>query len=155
MQKVSDIIKNSSILAIIWIWNWRPVELQQITIFPIINISIIDSFNSLEFYTKNMLKSNLRVRVSKTISCPSDFSLNTKLGMHKVMTNSVLIKNIIKIANSLIILNPPCIRYLQLTVLDQSLHLLSLWLRNVLIPILEKHNLCHKIFSIWLSCQSI
>ena len=119
MQKVSNMSKHATIFQTVWVrYSW-PVEFKKTTIFSFINISIIYPLNSLNLKSKKMFNGHLRMWMPKTISCPSYFGKLSKLFIHPVMSQSILIKNIIDIANSLIILYPSPIGDLKLTIFDQ------------------------------------
>jgi hypothetical protein len=64
------------------------------------------------------------------------------------VTNGVLVNDVIDVTHCLIVLYPSAIRQLQLTLLEQFLHLFLLIARQILIPILEEHHLRHEIFSL-------
>ena len=146
---MSYIIQHSSILAIIRIWHCWPIELEQMSSISVIDISIIYSFDTLELKSQKMFQSYLRMRMAETIRCPSYLRLHSKLSIHKVMAYGVLIQDIIEVTDCLIILYPPSVRQFKLPIFNQFLHLFSLSLGYILIPIFEKNNLCYKIFSCW------
>ena len=71
------------------------------------------------------------------------------------MTNGVLVNDVIDVTHCLIVLYPSAIRQLQLTLLEQFLHLFLLIARQILIPILEEHHLRHEIFSLSVTGQRL
>lgn len=95
-----------------------------------------------------MFNSYLRMWVPEAVSCPSNFSLQPKVLPQKIMPDSVLINNIIDIANCLVILHPSSIGYFQLSRTNELLHFLLHLLIYELVPIFEKNNFSDKILAL-------
>ena len=148
MKKMSDICENSTIFESIWIWNGWPVELEQTAIFSLIYISVINSLYSLDLYSENVFNGSLRVGMSKTISGPGNLNNFTKLLVEPVVTDCILIDDIINIADSFIILDPSSVGYLELTIFDELFHFLLAGVGEVIVPIFKEDGLSHKIFSL-------
>ena len=148
MKEMSDIGVNSTIFESIWIWDGWPVELEQTTIFSLIDISIIYPLYSLDLYSKNVFNGGLRVGMSETISSPGNLNNFTKLLVEPVMTDCILIDDIINIADSFIILDPSSVCDLELTIFNELFYFLFAGAREVVIPIFEEDNLSYKIFSL-------
>jgi hypothetical protein len=116
-------------------------------LLSLVNVSVINSLNSLELKSEQTFQSNLRMTVSKTISCPTNFINVSELFIHPVHTNCILVKNIFIIANGFVILYPTAVGNVDLTIFQKFFYSLFLTFRNIFIPIFEENNLCNKIFS--------
>ena len=148
MKKMSNIGVNSTVFESIWIWNGWPVELEQTAIFSLIYISVINSLYSLDLNAKNVFNGSLRVGVTETISGPGDLDDFTKLLVEPVVTDCILIDDIINIADSFIILDPSSVRYLELTIFDELFYFLFAGAGEVIVPIFEEDGLSYEIFSL-------
>ena len=84
----------------------------------------------------------------EAVGGPADLRRNAKIGAEEVVTDGVLVDDVINVANSLVVLDPPAIGQVQLTLFEQFFHLFLLIGRQIVIPILEKHHLRHEVFSL-------
>lgn len=94
-----------------------------------------------------MFKSCLGMRMSKRISCPSNSRRYSELLIQKVMSDGVLIKNVIHIAHCLVVLDPPSISNFKLAVLQQLFNFILFIGRKRVVPILEENDLSDEKFS--------
>ena len=143
-------IQDTTVLLTIGVWDWLPIKLKERLLFSLINVSVIDSFNSLEFKTKKMFQCYLWVTVTKWVSCPSDFVDVPKLFIHPIHTNSILIQNIFVITHCFIIFNPTTVWDIKLTIFQEFFDLLFLTSINILIPVFEKDDFRDEIFTLFI-----
>ena len=94
-----------------------------------IDVSIVDSFDSLELKAEQVLKGDLRMAMSKRIGGPSYSVDISKLFIHPVHSNRVLIEDIIIVADGLIIFNPAAIHNVDLAIFKHFLNGCFLFIR--------------------------
>ena len=79
--------------------------------------------------------------VSKRVCGPADLVHISKLFIHPVHAYRVLVQDVVVVAHCLVVLDPAAVGNVQLTILEQFLHILSFCLVQVLVPVLEKDDL--------------
>ncbi len=119
MQKVSQVVQHTSVLFTVRVRYWLPVELEQRCGLALVNVPVIDSLNSLELESEQMLKGNLRVTVSKGVSGPSDAIDVPELFIHPVHSYSVLIEDVVVVADCLVVFDPSAVGDVKLAVFEQ------------------------------------
>ena len=95
-----------------------------------------------------MFNRGLRVGMSETVSSPGDLNNFTKLLVEPVVTDCILIDDIINIADSFIILDPSSVGYLELTIFDELFYFLFAGAGEVIVPIFEEDGFSYEIFSL-------
>ena len=82
----------------------------------------------------------------EAVGGPADLRRDAEIGVEEVVADGVLVDDVINVANSLVVLDPPAIGQVQLALFEQSFHLLLLVGREIVVPILEKYHLRHEVF---------
>ena len=108
----------------------------------------------MDLNSKDMFNGGLRVGMSETVSSPGDLNNFTKLLVKPVMTDCILIDDIINIADSFIILDPSSVCDLELTIFDELFYFLFASAGEVIIPIFEEDDLSYEIFSLGTGYQT-
>ena len=98
-----------------------------------------------------MLECSLGMRMTKTISSPSYFNLIVKVLLEEVHSQSVLVENIVVVADSFIILHPAAICDFKLTCLKELFDFLLLIIIYIIVPVFKEDRLSDKIFSFRIS----
>jgi hypothetical protein len=124
-------------------------------ILALVNVPIVDSLNSLELDAQQVLEGHLRVTVAKGISRPCNFVYVSEFFVHPVHADRVLIEDVVVVANSFVVLDPSAVDDVQLPFFDHFLHIGLLFDWNVFVPIFEKDDLGHEVFSLFVLDQGV
>ena len=92
--------------------------------------------------------------MTETVSGPGDLNDFTKLLVEPVVTDCILIDDIINIADSFIVLDPSSVGDLELTVFDELFYFLFAGVGEIFVPIFEEDGFSHEIFSLGAGCQT-
>jgi hypothetical protein len=65
-----------------------------------------------------MLNGDLRVGMSEAVSGPSNFGSNSEFCIQEIISNCVLVNDIIEVADCLVILDPSSVGHLELPLLE-------------------------------------
>lgn len=86
--------------------------------------------------------------MSEAISRPSYLRFHSKFLEHEIQSHSVLVDDIIKIANCLVVFDPPGVSHLKLPRLDQFTHPQLIIRFQGIVPILQKDDFCNEVLAL-------
>ena len=135
MQKMPYVGKYSSVSAAVRVRHSWPVKFKQTSVFSLVYVSLVDSLNSLSFESQQMLNRCLGMRMSKTISGPADFSLDSKVLPQKLVSECVLIDDVVDVGDCFVVFDPSAISDFQLSVADKLSGFCLLFRRDRIVPV--------------------
>ena len=142
------LVEDTPVSFIIGVRNGLPIELEKGSIFMLVNISIVYSLYTLELYSQDVFEGSLWMWMPKWVSCPAYLHYIFEFLMEEVHADSILINDVIIVADCFIVFNPSTVSNLKLSIFQQLRDLILFLFVQVIIPILKENNLCYEVLPV-------